>query len=133
MNRKEIVKKWLERAKDDLKLVDRELREGSPLLEIAALHLHQAVHKTLTAFLIENEADFAHNSDPAYLLLKCLEYTPDLAAFKTEAITGLAQYGINFRHPELGLETDAKEFKKIYKEMQKLLGSLNKKFPSDTK
>lgn len=131
MNQKEIVEKWLARARDDIKLVERELREDSPMLEIAALHLHQAVQKNLTAFLIEKEADFTHNSDPAYLLLKCLEFCPDLAAFKSEAITGLAQYGINFRNPELGLEIDPKEFKKIYKEMRKLLEKLKKKLPSN--
>jgi HEPN domain-containing protein len=52
MNKKKIIEKWLQKAREDLRLVEKELKTADPVYDAVAFHIQQFVEKYLKAFLI---------------------------------------------------------------------------------
>lgn len=82
----EVVFKWIEKAREDLQLVENELKVEEPLYNTISFHLQQFVEKYLKAFLIGKNIlpERTHNID--LLLYKCKEIDSDFEEFFESSI-----------------------------------------------
>ncbi len=81
MNKKKIIEKWLQKAREDLRLVEKELKTADPVYDAVAFHIQQFVEKYLKAFLISQEREIKKTRNIDYLLKQCIKLDSDFEAF----------------------------------------------------
>ena len=96
----ETVRKWIDRAQEDLQLVENELKLEEPLLNIISFHIQQFVEKYLKAFLISKNIlpDRTHSID--LLLFKCKDIDNDFEEFFESSIVDLTDCAVSIRYPD---------------------------------
>ncbi len=122
----DLVRGWLEKARRDLVIAQRELTSARPFTDIACFHAQQAAEKYLKAYLIwhsipsprthalEDLALLAAQQDAAFLALK-------------DRVVVLTPYAVEARYPELEepLLDDARKAVEIAHEVESMvLGKL---------
>ena len=91
--------KWLERAGQDLRLIDVIYREGLHGLEDSFCYMcQQAAEKLLKAFIVKKEKCAPRSHDLLYLLGMCKNYDAAVLAL-TDALTVLNEYSVSARYP----------------------------------
>lgn len=91
--------KWLERAGQDLKLVDVIYKKGLEGLEDSFCYMcQQSAEKLLKAFIVKNVKSVPRSHDLLYLLGMCKNYDTTLLAL-TDALTVLNEYSVSARYP----------------------------------
>lgn len=101
MSENDIVSRWIERARDDLQLVENELKiEESLLYNIIGFHIQQFVEKYLKAFLISRNIvpERTHNID--LLLYKCKDIDEDFNEFFESSLVDLTECAVSLRYPD---------------------------------
>lgn len=96
----ELVLKWIDKAREDLQLVENELKIEDPLYNTISFHIQQFVEKYLKAFLISKNIlpDRTHNID--LLLYKCKEIDGDFEEFFESSIVDLTDCAVSIRYPD---------------------------------
>ena len=127
---KPITKEWLNRAKDDLTVIE-EIIDNHDLTNMVAFHAQQALEKTLKAIVEEFEIEFIKTHQLEFLLDKAkpqITFEVDLTTIKR-----LDEVYITTRYPsDLGLvpygkptDEDAKRFyefaKNVYDNTENML------------
>ena len=93
---KEYVQQWMDKACEDLLVVEK-LTEGDIIATNAAcFHCQQAVEKFLKAFLIANGQDIIKTHNIEFLLSECSELD---GAFSSVDPKNLSDYGVDVRYP----------------------------------
>jgi HEPN domain-containing protein len=105
-----ITNEWINKAKKDLLVVQREMREEDPVFDAVCFHSQQAVEKYLKAFLQENEIYFEKTHDLEILCEKCKNTLPEIEEIK-EKLIKLSSYSVEVRYP--GVETTKKRGRRI--------------------
>ena len=91
--------KWVERAGQDLRLIEVIYKEGLEGLEDSFCYMcQQAAEKLLKAFIVKNEKSVPRSHDLLYLLRLCKEYNEEVLTL-TDALTALNEYSISARYP----------------------------------
>ena len=115
----DLVKRWLEKARRDLKVAQRELNTPNPFTDIICFHAQQAAEKYLKAYLVWNEIEFPKTHILEQLVLLAARKEPELLKLKDE-VAFLTPYAVETRYPELEepLLEDAKEAVRIAKKVR---------------
>jgi HEPN domain-containing protein len=93
---KKFVHQWMDKACEDLLVVEK-LTEGNIIASNAAcFHCQQAVEKFLKAFLIANGQDIIKTHNIEFLLSECKELDD---AFSSIDPKNLSDYGVDVRYP----------------------------------
>jgi len=95
---KKITSEWINKAKKDLLVAQREMREEEPVYDAVCFHSQQAVEKYLKAFLQENEIYFEKTHDLEILGEKCKNILPEIEKIK-EKLIKLSIYSVEVRYP----------------------------------
>lgn len=91
--------KWLDRAKQDLKLIEVIYKEGLEGLEDSFCYTcQQAAEKLLKAFIIKNEKNVPRSHDLLFLLGLCKKYNDSVLKL-TDELTVLNEYSVSARYP----------------------------------
>ena len=91
--------KWVERAGQDLRLIEVIYKEGLEGLEDSFCYMcQQAAEKLLKAFIVKNEKSLPRSHDLLYLLGLCKEYNKDVLTL-TDALTALNEYSVSAGYP----------------------------------
>ncbi len=93
-----IVKEWLEKADEDFRFAEANLREGSEFYAQICFHFQQAAEKYLKAFIIDKGLAFEKVHDLVYLLKTCSSFEPTFGEFKEDGILLNSAY-IETRYP----------------------------------
>ena len=96
--RRALVRRWLDRAAEDLGAAERLLSGGAAFPAAAGFHAQQAAEKYLKAFLTRRQVEFPKTHDLAALLDLVARVAPALAG-SLPAITALTPYGVESRYP----------------------------------
>ena len=92
--------RWLERANQDLKMLNIINKEGLEGMEDSFCYItHQAAEKLLKAFIVKNERSILKSHDLVFLLGKCIKYKSTLVKL-TDVITILNEYAVSARYPD---------------------------------
>ncbi len=102
----EVVLKWIERAKEDLQLVENEMKMDEPLYNTISFHIQQFVEKYLKAFLINRGIlpERTHNID--LLLFKCKDIDNEFEEFFESSIVDLTECAVSIRYPDNDIYAD---------------------------
>ena len=102
----DIVQKWIDKAKEDLQLVENELEFKEPLYNIISFHIQQFVEKYLKAFLVSKNIlpERTHNID--LLLYKCKNIDNDFEEFFESSLVDLTECAVSFRYPDVDIVID---------------------------
>ena len=94
----EIVQKWIDKALEDLQLVENELKLEDPLYNIISFHIQQFVEKYLKAFHVSRNIlpGRTHNID--LLLFKCKEIDKDFEEFFESSLVDLTECAVSARY-----------------------------------
>jgi HEPN domain-containing protein len=92
-------RKWLERARQDLKLLEVVYLGGLNGIEDSFCYIcHQAAEKLMKAFLVKHEKTVPMTHDLLFLLGKCLKYQNSLSKL-LNSLTILNEYAVAARYP----------------------------------
>ncbi len=93
-----IAREWLEKADEDFRFAEANLREGSGFYAQLCFHFQQAAEKYLKAFIIGKGLPFDRVHDLVHLLKTCSTLTPQFSELKEECILLNTAY-IETRYP----------------------------------
>jgi HEPN domain-containing protein len=98
LDKKDHIKKWLFRAKEDLSVINRLAEEKMEFYtSTICFHAQQSVEKNLKAFLVYHDVDFPRTHDVDFLLNECQKI--DQASFGID-LKSLTEYGVSVRYPD---------------------------------
>jgi len=102
----EIAQKWLDKATEDLRLIENEIKLEDPLYNIIVFHIQQFVEKYLKAFLISKNInpERTHNID--LLLNKCKSIDKDFEEFFESSLVDLTECAVSIRYPDADIVID---------------------------
>ena len=122
--KKEYIKQWLKKAREDFDAYRVIIDSEYPLYAIAGFHLQQSSEKYLKAFLEYHEIRFARTHDIEYLLKLCAQISPE---FNPLTAAKLTDFAVDLRYPGFMHEPSEKELKEALDaslQIQKLVVSL---------
>lgn len=119
----EYVKKWLIKAKNDLKVAENEIKLSAEEMVTDAIcfHSQQAVEKYLKAYLIFEEIDFDRSHKLEYLLELCIERNNDFSQIN---VGNLSFYAVEVRYPDdfyIPTEKEARECFELAREVKEFI------------
>ena len=86
---------WLKRAKEDMSATAYILTATKPLVRASLFHAHQAVEKTMRAFLAWHGQSFRDTRDLCEIGRACAEVEPSIGAWLTD-VAGLSPHGAHY-------------------------------------
>jgi HEPN domain-containing protein len=95
----EYVKKWIEKADNDLTIArdERFLKNENIITDGICFHCQQTVEKYLKAFLAFHEIEFGKTHNLESLAVQCAEVDEE---FKNLSFGELSEYGVSIRYPD---------------------------------
>lgn len=105
---KDLVRKWIKKADNDLLSSKRGMAFDDPVLETVCFHCQQAVEKYLKAFLVYHQVYFPKTHKILQLLELCSSIDPSFREELLEA-DNLTDYAVEIRYPDVWLEPKIKE------------------------
>jgi len=96
--RRDLVRQWLVKAREDLTAAEILVAQQSPLLGIIGFHCQQAAEKYIKAFLVLHDIKFTKTHDIALLIDLIGNVDNSLADVLHDAII-LSDYGVDVRYP----------------------------------
>jgi len=112
MNRatEKFVKQWLERANEDLFVVEKLTKPEMTAISSVCFHCQQAVEKFLKAYLIANQIEIQKTHNIEFLLSECEEINGDFSDIDPK---NLSDFGVDVRYPGdiyIPTESETKEY-----------------------
>ena len=99
MQRKhQLVREWLDRARQDLRSAEVLLDADPPLLQDAAFHCQQTVEKAIKGFLSHHDWRFERTHVMRYLIDPCVDLDGDFARWR-DAAESMTDYAVQMRYP----------------------------------
>jgi HEPN domain-containing protein len=93
-----VVKEWLDKADDDFRFAEANLKDGSEFYAQLCFHFQQSAEKYLKAFIIGKNLKFDRVHDLVHLLKTCSTHAPEFSCLKEECILLNTAY-IETRYP----------------------------------
>jgi len=95
----EIVAEWIEKAEQDYRTAEREMRvHKAPSYDVICFHAQQCAEKYLKALLVQQQIPFRLIHDLEVLLGLAVPLSPDLNAIRDKCLL-LNDYAVEFRYP----------------------------------
>lgn len=128
-SRADLVRGWLEKARRDLKVAQKELNDPDPFTDIICFHAQQAAEKYLKAYLVWSDLDIPKTHVLEQLVLLIARKDPGFLDLKDEVVL-LTPYAVETRYPEFEapLLQDAREAVRI---AEKVGNTVLKKLPQE--
>lgn len=96
----EIVKKWIKKANNDLKIGIDELNVDEPATDAICFHMQQCVEKYLKAFLIFHNKEIRKTHDISILIKQCIEIDEEFKILYDLEVDALTDYAVEIRYPD---------------------------------
>ena len=125
---KEVVKRWIKKAENDLKsaqlLFDAEEKR---LTDIICFHAQQAVEKALKAYLSSVSVRAGKTHDIATLLALCMDTDEEFKILPVEKLERLTFYAVEVRYPDEFYQPSVEESKEAIKIAEDVINFIKKK------
>jgi HEPN domain-containing protein len=118
----DLVRGWLEKARRDLVIAEKELASASPFTDIVCFHAQQAAEKYLKAYLVWHGISFPKTHALEDLALLAAQQDADYLTLK-DTVVVLTPYAVEARYPEFDepLLDDAERVVQIALHVQSLV------------
>ncbi len=116
--KEQVLKKWIEKAEDDLLMIENELefvpRERWATSSIC-FHAQQMVEKYLKAFLTLKNIRVSKTHDIGFLIEQCKKVDKEFENLGSLAVEKLTLYAVEIRYPDDFYTPTSKEAEEAYK------------------
>ncbi len=96
----QLVKNWLIKAGNDLKIGQDEMQTAEPTTDMVCYHMQQCVEKCLKAFLVSHQKPFRRTHDIAELIEQCKKIDSTFDTLYQNQTDSLTIYGVEIRYPD---------------------------------
>ena len=121
-DKREYLKNWLIRAKEDHSVIESLVDSGIEFYtSTICFHAQQAVEKYLKAFLIFHDVDFPRTHDVDFLLIECQKI--DSVNFDLD-LKSLTEFGVSVMYPDdffIPGVTETTEYIEIVQEVKEIV------------
>ncbi len=93
-----VVREWIEKADEDYRFAEANLRMQDGFYSQICFHLQQAAEKYLKAFIIASELEFKKTHDLSQLLETCKEKAPSVEGLRKDS-EFLNDFYVESRYP----------------------------------
>lgn len=93
---KNYIRQWIEKAGDDLIVIDKLTQFEVIATSAVCFHCQQVVEKYLKVFLIANGVEIRKTHNIEFLLAECEEFDPDFSLIDPK---DLNDFGVDIRYP----------------------------------
>lgn len=97
---KDTVKKWIQKAENDLKIGKDEMATPEPAGDMVCFHMQQCAEKYLKAFLIFHDREYPRSHNLEALLELCSRIDYEFQRLVDEGVAGLTPYATTLRYAE---------------------------------
>ena len=111
------IRQWIDKAEEDLLVVNQLLTMEVIAKGAVGFHLQQAAEKFLKAFLFSRSIDPPKTHNIEYLLEQCKTSEPEFSGIDTGNLT---DYGVEVRYPGDFLEPSLNELESLLEVVQKI-------------
>lgn len=94
----ETIKKWIQKAENDLKIGKDELLTENPVTDAICFHMQQCAEKYLKVFLIYNNCEFRRTHNIAELIDLCAQIDSEFQFLFEIGIPELTSYAVEIRY-----------------------------------
>lgn len=119
MTKFDVIGRWLQKAKNDMKIALDELETEGPVLDMVGFHLQQFAEKYLKAYLIYKERNPSKTHSISYLLNLCIEIDPAFKIFLDTRLLELDEFAVEIRY-EGGDDIDPDFIKEVIETLKEL-------------
>ncbi len=119
MTKSDVIERWLQKAKNDMKIALDELETEGPVLDMVGFHLQQFAEKYLKAYLIYSGRNPSKTHSISYLLDQCIENDPVFKIFLDTRLLELDEFALEIRY-EGGDDIDPDFIKEIIETLKEL-------------
>ena len=103
MNKESYIKLWIDKARGDLRVAERELQFDDAVLDAVCFHLQQATEKLLKVYLIKMDQEVEKTHNLEFLLEKCIRLDKEFQKFE-EKFDYISECGVEIRYPDSFIE-----------------------------
>ncbi|MGC8835307.1 MAG: HEPN domain-containing protein [Armatimonadota bacterium] len=125
----ELVRGWLEKARRDLVVAEREAGSAAPFTDIACFHAQQSAEKSLKAYLTWRGVPFPRTHALEDLVLLAAREDNSFACLE-EAAVQLTPYAVEARYPEFS-EPAVEDAKEAVELARRIWSFVKQKIPED--
>ncbi len=118
--KEEIVLRWLRKAGNDLKVIQRLIDFKDAPKDLLCFHCQQAIEKYLKAYLTWVDVRVGKIHDLETILNLCIEKDKQFEKLDKDKIPKLTIYATEIRYPEEEIEVSAEEMKEAYDTAKKV-------------
>jgi HEPN domain-containing protein len=93
---KDFIRQWLEKANEDLYVVEKLTEKETVATSSVCFHCQQAVEKFLKAFLLANGVDLKKTHNLEFLLSECTDIDNEFSVIDPKE---LSDFGVDARYP----------------------------------
>ncbi len=109
-----IVKRWFQKAENDIKNIQNNLKSYDPPTDTICFHAQQAVEKFLKGALVYFEREISKTHDLVKLLSDLEDLIPELKELE-EDMEKLTEFSVEVRYPDTFYEPTLQEAEDSYK------------------
>jgi HEPN domain-containing protein len=109
----QLIEKWIIKAENDLKVVQKELNSDDPVCDVTCYHCQQTAEKYLKAFLLKNGVDPEKTHLISYLIRDCIKFDNEFEELYIYSY--LSEYAVEIRYPDDFYIPDIDETRESYK------------------
>ena len=96
----DIVKKWMLKADNDLKIGKDEQVTVEPAVDMVCFHMQQCVEKYLKAFLVFHGKEINKTHNISLLVRQCMEIDADFGNLPEDDLESMTDYAVDVRYPD---------------------------------
>jgi HEPN domain-containing protein len=124
------VRAWLLKARDDLAAARKLAAAPDRYLEIAVYHCQQAAEKAVKGFLVFHDYRYAKTHDIEALVKEATAFESGFASWDTAAAS-LTEYATATRYPDEAVEVDLAQFEQAWRDADGLLALVLRFVPNE--
>ncbi|MEA1992785.1 MAG: HEPN domain-containing protein [Euryarchaeota archaeon] len=112
--KREIVLRWMQKAENDLKIVEQLIESEDAPADMLCFHCQQAVEKYLKAYLTWVDLRVRKTHDLETILNLCIKKDKKFEKLKKKRISELTIYATEVRYPEEFIESTGEDVRESY-------------------
>lgn len=112
--KKEVVRRWIEKAEEDLRIAKYLLEAEEPPTGGICFHCQQAVEKYLKGYLTYCGVRAGKTHDLGRILNLCIEQDKDFSDLDRDKVSSLGFYAVEVRYPDEFYNPSLGEAKECY-------------------
>lgn len=107
------VQNWFQKADNDLRAIQNNLKDSDPPTDVICFHAQQAIEKYMKGVLIYFGKHITKTHDLVFLLTEISNYMPEIEKME-DKIRNVNRYAVEVRYPDIMFEPAFEQAEEAY-------------------